>query len=1151
MGSYTCIITDGNGCTHQQTVSITEPAPVVASVSAQANVSCNNGNNGSLAVTASGGTGSLTYAWTPAGGNAATATGLTAGTYTCTITDANGCTATVSATVTEPGAITSSVSAQTSVSCNSGNDGSATITAAGGTGSLTYSWAPAGGNAATATGLSAGIYTVTITDANSCTHTQTVNITEPNAVTATITAQTNITCNAGTDGAATVTASGGTGILTYAWAPAGGTAATATGLAPGIYTVTVTDANSCTATATVNITQPTAITSSVSSVTDATCGNNNGSATISAAGGTGVLSYSWAPTGGTAATATGLGAGGYTVTITDASGCTHTQFVAVSNLGGPTVVVTSSINVSCNGGSNGAAAVSAFGGTGTLSYDWTGSPAGDGTPSVTGLTQGVYICTVTDQNGCTGTATVTITEPSAITSSVSAQVNVSCNGGNDGSATVASTGGTGIHTYLWSSGGTTATETGLALGTYTVTITDANGCTHQQLVSITEPSALTASVTASTNVTCFGGNDGAATVTASGGTGLIAYAWAPTGGNAATATGLMMGTYSCTVTDQNGCSTTVTVAITEPVQVTVNANVTSDTVCFGTPVTFTGSGTATGYTWSGGVSDAVPFTPAATDTYTVTGTDATGCTNTATVTVVVNALPSVAANASPVVVCNGEQVTFTGSGTSTSYTWSGGVTDAVPFVMTVSETFTVTGTDANGCSDTASIEVTVNPLPLVDLGPDQTLCSATAILDAQNAGDTYLWSDSTTAQTLPVSSTGTYWVDVTNAFGCTVRDSVMITINANPVVTLGADTAICGPSMTLDAGNAGATYLWSDSTTAQTFTATASGTYYVTVTLATGCSATDSINVVLNPAIAVALGVDTAQCGGTVTLDGGLVNGTYLWSDSTTAQLLTVSASGTYSVVVMDTVTGCWGTDSIDVTINAAPVATLGADTVQCGGSVTLDAGATANASYLWNDSTTAQTLTAAITGNYFVTVTDTLTGCASTDSVNVTINAIPVITFSLPQDTICEQDADLVLSGSPVGGSFAGNGVNGSNFDPSSLLGAQVITYTYTDANGCFASASDSIVVDPCTGISDNGAVTLGMNIYPNPNYGHFFVELSYVPADVVTIEVTNALGQVVQLVQTSSTRTELDIQMFEGGVYNVRVIDGGTIFVGRVVKE
>ena len=320
--------------TTRTSITVTVSAAISTATAVQTNVSCNGGSNGSASVTPSGGAGGYTYSWSPSGGTAATATGLSAGIYTVTVTDANGCTTTQGFTITQPTALVATAAAQTNVSCNGGANASATVSVSGGTSGYTYSWAPSGGTAATATGLASGTYTVTVTDANGCTTTQNFTITQPTVLLATAAAQTNVSCNGGSNGSATVGVSGGTSSYTYAWAPSGGTAATASGLRAGTYTVTVTDANGCTATQNFTITQPTAInfTTTVLSGYDY---NTGYSETIVTSGGTGSKTYavtagslpsgfSLSIAGQITGTSTQITDSNFTVTATDATSCTAT-----------------------------------------------------------------------------------------------------------------------------------------------------------------------------------------------------------------------------------------------------------------------------------------------------------------------------------------------------------------------------------------------------------------------------------------------------------------------------------------------------------------------------------------------------------------------------------------------------------------------------------------------------------------------------------------------------------------------------------------------------------------------------------------------------------------------------------------------------------
>ena len=255
--NFTVTVNDNSGCSASQAFSITiNPCTVALTPASQTNIACNGGSTGAATVNAAtGGTGPYTYNWTPGnptGDGTTSVTGLTAGTWTVTVTDANGCTATQSFTITQPTVLNATAGAQTNVSCNSGTNGSATVAVTGGTPGYTYSWAPSGGTAATATGLAAGTYTVTVTDANGCTDTQAFTITQPLTLVTSAVQDFPATCVENSDGGATVTAAGGTLPYTYAWDNSEATAS-ATALTAGNHIVTVTDANGCTATANVTI----------------------------------------------------------------------------------------------------------------------------------------------------------------------------------------------------------------------------------------------------------------------------------------------------------------------------------------------------------------------------------------------------------------------------------------------------------------------------------------------------------------------------------------------------------------------------------------------------------------------------------------------------------------------------------------------------------------------------------------------------------------------------------------------------------------------------------------------------------------------------------------------------------------------------------
>jgi hypothetical protein len=468
-----------------------------ATVTQSATIQCFGQSTASLTATPNGGTSPYTYSWAPSGGTAATASGLAAGTYTVTVTDANLVATTQSFTVTQPTAVVASPASQTNISCFGGSNGSASVTAAGGTGAFTYAWAPSGGTSATASTLVAGVYTVTVTDANSCATTQTFNITAPSALVASATAQTNVSCNGGTNGSATVTASGGAGGYSYSWSPSGGSAATASGLSAGTYTVNVMDANFCSTTQTFTLTEPPVLSGTASS-TAILCYGDSALITLTVTGGT-------SPYTGTGPFT--VGAGMHTFIVTDANGCTTTINESISQ---PAAIATSSTqtNVSCFGGSNGMIDLTVTGGTGPFTFNWNNGLYT--TEDLTGLSAGSYSGILTDANGCQDSGTIVILQPTLLTTTVTPTGPTTC-GGTNGTIDLAVTGGTPGYTYMWSNSATTQDINGIGAGNYSCTVTDANGCTTQFGTSVADPASPTVTLSLAINAVCV--TDGVYTLT--------------------------------------------------------------------------------------------------------------------------------------------------------------------------------------------------------------------------------------------------------------------------------------------------------------------------------------------------------------------------------------------------------------------------------------------------------------------------------------------------------------------------------------------------------------------------------------------------------------------------------------------------------------
>ncbi|MBI4929394.1 MAG: T9SS type A sorting domain-containing protein [Bacteroidetes bacterium] len=476
IGNYSVIVTDANGCTGSDAATVTiNPLPSIT-LDSTFDVNCNGGADGEIYTTSSGGTAPYTYLWMPGAGLTGDYIGVSAGAYTLTTTDANGCTKTKNATVNEPTAISVTVdSVFDATSCNSSN-GKIYTTLSGGTSAFTYVWAPSGGTTGDATGLAIGTYTLNVIDANGCASSATSAIINAGLITLAFDSSFNVTCNGGSDGEIYTTATGGAGALTYNWNPGNGNADDTTGIPAGTYTLLVTDASGCTQSVTASLTQPAVLSSSVTGTFPSCAGDNNATANLTVNGGSGNFSYLWS-NGATTQDLTGIVAGQYIVTVVDLS-CADTVKDTILIIDPDPLAAFGSItNVSCNGGSNGSVNLTAIGGSTQYVYLW--SPGGATTQDVSGLTSGTYTVQVID-TVCIDTVIkfFTITQPTALAATFS--INAPICGNSNGTAQVNPTGGTPPLTYLWNTGSTQSFVfglTGLPTNTLIVTITDSKGCT--------------------------------------------------------------------------------------------------------------------------------------------------------------------------------------------------------------------------------------------------------------------------------------------------------------------------------------------------------------------------------------------------------------------------------------------------------------------------------------------------------------------------------------------------------------------------------------------------------------------------------------------------------------------------------------------------
>jgi gliding motility-associated-like protein len=968
-------------------ITVTQPAtPLSASITNIVNVLCYGDATGSVTATASGGTSpyqfsidSITFQ------SSGTFNGLTAGIYSMFVIDANGCDTTISFTITQPDSVlTVEIETYNDILCAGQSNGSATALASGGTPPYTFSWntVPVQ-NTATATGLTAGTYTVTVDDANNCGPvTATVTIEEPLPITANASAL-PILCH-GDSTMVTIIASGGTGPLVYTF---NGVTQTGNGVFPGIpagnYNWSVTDSLGCgPVTGTLQVTEPDSIDATIAVTTPIACAGGTATVTITATGGTAPYTFIF---NGVTQTGSGVFAGipagnGYLWSVTDANGCSS---VAGSyDISEPDTLEATAVEttpVPCVGGT---ATVTIFATGGTPPYTYTlngitqvGNGIFTGVPAGAGLAW-----SITDANGCGPVSgTIDITEPPIPAASASVTIPIPCVGGT---ATVSIIASSGVEPYTFTFNGVTQVGngvfTGILAGSYSWSVTDANGCGPVTgTLNVAAPPVPAASAAVTTPIPC---NGGTATVTITAVNGVAPYTYTFNGvtqiGNGIFA-GIPAGTgYIWTVYDANGCGpVTDTIDVTEPDPITAIAAVTMPVPCIGATatVTITAYGGTPPYTYTfNGITQPGNgvFTGISAGSYTWSVTDANNCDPYSdTINITEPSIPQASASYIPI-LCNGETTTVTISASSgvAPYTYTfNGVTQVGDSLFTgipAGTGYIWTVYDANGCgpvTDTLDIN---EPLPISAMAAitSPVICigsTATVTINASGGTAPYTFTLNGVSQVNNGIFTGilagTYTWSVTDVNNCDPATGT-ITIDEPPIpaatayisspVPCNGGTAI----VTISANNGTSPYTYTFNGVTQVgdsiFSGIPAGTGYVwTVYDANGCGPVTGVIDVFEPDVLTATITDQSNhiCVGdstgyaTVTPSGGTPGYTYLWNTvppQTTQTAINLPA-GTFSVIVTDT-NGCTATTSATITEIEAIEANAGPNQLLCNADVTF-----------------------------------------------------------------------------------------------------------------------------------------------------------------------------------------------------------------------
>lgn len=1158
-GVYPVTVIDASGCEESLVFAIADQDGEEITVT-DGQVSCPGECDGTVSVSYNCSAPPCITAWVDLAGNhVATATneitGLCAGGYIAIVINGSGCITMDTAYVTEPAPVTADISS-VPVSCAGACDGSATINVVGGVGPFQYTWTPEpGGGQGTpqATGLCAGVYEVFVHDLGGCDATFSVLIVEPPAITVDATI-TDLSCAGDCNGSITLDVQGGSGTPGFLWTPQPGSGqgtASVTGLCADTWSVTIVDGNGCQTDLDYTLVDPAPITATVAS-TQSHCGVCDGTATISASGGTGPLTIEWSDANGPVGSGeniAGLCAGTYTATITDGNGCSIMETVPLTDVDAEVITVLDGQTL-CDNSCDGMVSVSFTCGDDPCTITWSdlaGNVLGN-TEELHDLCPGAYVVQVVNGNGCVAMDTAYVVPAQVIVPNLSTTP-ATCHNSCDGTATVGPAGGVLPYTYVWSpepgGGQGTPQATGLCAGTHEVLITDGSGCATTVQVLITAPAPIT--VTAQVQqINCAGDDDGAIVLSPSGGAGLFSYFWDPVppngqGNNAAL--GIGPGDWTVTVMDFNNCEVTHTYTITapDPISLSLATTASACSLCDGT-ATVTVSGGVPDYdiTWlqngtaigtGGSIADLCG------GLYTVRVTDANGCS-------VETAVPIGDADAEQLTTtdymlgCAGDcdgivSVDFTCSDPPCTIAWfdaAGNDLNGSGSTLTglCEGLYLVQVTNAAGCItiDTAQVlapdPIQANLSTVPESCPGACDGEATVGPSGGAGGYVFAWDINGTTFTDPAVTglcQGTYSVEITDAVGCSITQTVLITspevVTATAVVGQISCNGACDGSIhvTAQGGTGPYTYQWSPEPNSgqgtNTATGLCAGTWTVTVTDDHGCTADYSITLNEPQALTVDLShtdnacyndcVATAQ----VVVTGGVAPYTIVWLDASGNQVaanvedLQGLCGGQYEVVVTD-FRGC--SITTEFTIGSGDPIEAGLVFIgescfgPCDGTASVDpsGGSGPGYSIVWGPGNPTgqgtQQISALCPGDYTVTITD-LIGCDTTHAFTITPFQPIVPTASIQQVT-CNGDCDGAISLATTGG--AGTLAYTWTPEPGTGQGTASIgglcpgdyTVTITDPAGCDTTATysiteplallaevDSVVKASCSAASD-GAI-------------------------------------------------------------------------------
>jgi len=1086
-GSYSVTVTDAGGCQMVRLFQVGTTPPVQLSVLNQQSEFCSTGN-GSIALSASGGSGSYGYSWSN-GGTTSTITGLHTNTYSVTVSDANGCTATGSWFI--PNDVSNCAAyCYLNIAENAVNNdqcgqsaGSIDISINDAVQPYLVQWSN-GASTEDISGLSQGTYSVTVTDANQCVVTESFTVgNNTGTLAVSINSLQNETCGS-SNGSIDISVSGGALPYSYQWSNAALTQ-DISGLAAGSYQVTVTDANLCKVVKTYSILNNVGTLQVTAALTHESCGAGNGAIDQTVTGGFGTCTYQWA-TSSAQQDISGLSAGSYSCTISDAGGCSLIRTYNIINLAGPLQLMNTAVTNEQCGNAQGAIDITVSG-TG-LTYQWSNSAV---TEDLSGLQAGTYTCTITNSSGCTLTTSPVhvFDAPGTIEVSTQNVVDEVCGNGN-GSINVAVSGGSGPVTYLWSNGSTSQDIYFLHAGNYTITVTDSVGCSFVYSESVDNMQGTIALQSVITTDETCGNSNGAINISISGGATPYTYMWS-NGAVTQDLSGISAGTYSVTVHDANGCGLLHSESVSNIANnLIVEWQVTNE-ICGNASgaVDLTVSGGTAPYTylWNN-AQTTEDITALSAGTYACTVTDNAGCkihtgsvavnnsSNGMTTTAVVTHETCDLANGSV-------DLTVNGGATPLTYIWSNAATTQDLSGLSAG-TYSYTVTDDNGCSVSGSavVDSTSGNLTVSAVITDEICNSNTGAIDITVSGGaapyTFLWSNAQTNEDISGLNAGQYVCTVTDVTGCALISSDFnVTDNPGTLTISGISVIneICNHNngrinITVAGGTTPYTFNWSNGTHTEDLNNLTAGLYSVTVVDASGCSAVSQTVVYDdNGSFGITNAVVTNehcndQSGAVnITVSGGTLPYTYVWSNSAVTQDISALSAGDYMIYVTDA-SGCSDNQTYTVQNQGSDLEITGAAVTQAvctanTGAINISfTGGVAPYTFEWSNGSHQQNLSNVASGTYYLTITD-VSGCSATGSWTIGNQPGTLVSASVSSNEYCGNGAGNILvttSGGALPYSFNWN--NGLHTEDLSNLHAGNYSLTVTDVYGCQIVLYDTV---------------------------------------------------------------------------------------------